>query len=372
MISVAVTTRDKISGDLRDDALSGESRWERQCIESLLLCPQIDKVYTLDNVCSSESNVFSKFGNKFSSGLPASEYNNTILIGMDFWTAHFENRPSFKGAFFNVFHGLWDVDLPKAKEMISQYGKRIVFTHQFPGSDIGTYLEGKVGKDFLELLPTPGIPEVVECNNFDKDILLWDQKFIFQYMDGKEIESIFRWVKEKLVGDKNKKFVITTGFRPVDLMWHKYKPTAEEQFWTYDCANILSTVRDRVVVLGSVSWSEMLRLHSEAKLPVTFPAQYGGAPLECAMYGLPFIGKNKTSPFIECPDYVSMPELMEGTVSAIDGNSFVGALERLYTDRDYYTKIGSSYRSFAKSRYTYSVFANNFLRIAGERGMLDA
>jgi hypothetical protein len=361
MISVAVTTRDSIKGDLRDNRLVGESRWERQCIESLLLCSEIDKVYTLDNVVSSKSPIFSKFGHKFQSGLPEREYKNTILVGMDFWRAHFEKKPAFKGMLFNIFHGLWEPDLPLAEKLKAEYGKKIVFTYQFLESNIGEYIEGLVGEDYVDLLPVPGIPKVVDCNNFNKDILFWDQKFIFQFMLDKRIEVLFEWLREKLDEDASKKFITTTGFRPVDLKWHDFKDTAEEQFWSYDSAKILEPVRNQVVVYGSIGWNEMLDLHSEAKLPVPFPCSYGGAPLECSMYGLPFVGKPDISPIVSCEEYISMPG---------DINDYIDILERLYTDEDYYIRVGSSYRDFVRDRYTYEAFAKNFLNIVRNRGMV--
>lgn len=360
MVYVAVSSRDPVKTKLRDDNLHGESRCERQCLESTLLCPEIDGVYYFNGHASESSELFSRFGNKFYGSITDEACKDTVIISMDFWPHILDKEKRFRGFVFIIFHGLWEKDLPEAKRLLSEYGSKVVFTYLFPNSPTGPYIEGMVGKENVELLPMPGIPEVVECNNFDKNLLLWNQRFIYQHMEDATIFPVFEWITQKLLEDKNKKFTVITGFREEDLKWHSYKPDASDQFWSYESAKILAPVRDRVTILGSIGWQDVLDLLSETKLPLGFTAQYSG--IESCMYGLPFIGKTGCSPILGCEKYIQEGRTIEERIAILD---------RLYTDKEYYTEVGSSYRDFVRNVYTYSAFSKNLLSIMKKRGMLD-
>lgn len=359
MIRIAVSTRDKIGKNLRDDNVRGESRWERQCMEALLQCDWVDVVSTITPYTDSNSDVFKQYP-KFQDGIRPGDHSKTIMISMDYFSNLLKDGNKYQGLLFNVYNGLWEEALPEVLRLQQEYGQRIVFTHGFPGSTIGPYLGRMIGPDNIKDLPVPGIPNVIECNNFDKDILFWNQRFIYQFMPDKPIELLFTWVAEKLAQDSNKKFVIATGFRDVDVAWHSYSGI-ESQFWSYESAKILLPFKNRVIVHGSLGWQQMLDIHAQTKAIVAFPASFGGPPLEASMYGIPFVGKANIGPLVECPEYLGLPNSTE---------EYVALLDKLYTDKEYYTKVGSAYREFVRTRYTYKAFTDNLKKILIDRGMI--
>ena len=92
----------------------------------------------------------------------------------------------------------------------------------------------------------------------------------------------------------------------------------------------------------------------------TYGRLFGGAPIEAGMHGVPFVGSGKTGALGDCEDY----QYALTEVEACD------VLNKLYNDREFYTKVGDAYRSYVKDHYTFEAFNNNLNNLLLDRNLL--
>ena len=327
----------------------------------------MSKVYSLKPVWRSSD----PLPYKFIDGLPPEKEKDVICLFHDSW--HIAARHSFKGLIINVFAGPGPNDIPLFKELASKYKEKFLFTYSFahPSRVKQESMETTVPIGHVEHLTIPGIPGVHhDVNNFDKDIILFPNRDLVSLMransrqlgDIYNLKSAFIWIATKLSQGSTKEFHIMSGLDQADLDFRRCADLYQE-FFSYDITQCLLPFKSRIKIHKGFGWDEVLHLLSETKIMITALGTAGGTPREAAAYGIPNIGMSNDASdlFFACPRYLYAPSLSE---------TYFDLIEKLYTDKEYYTEVGSAYRDYVDQFYTYKAFTNNLFDIFQRRNML--
>jgi glycosyltransferase involved in cell wall biosynthesis len=180
------------------------------------------------------------------------------------------------------------------------------------------------------------------------------------------------WSLKMLEKNEELSLDILTGWQPNEVKdWVNerpvYMPDITKAFWKLSNFSSLSSVKDRVRIHLQLSWEEVLSKFSQAKLFTTYGRLFGGPPIEAAMHGIPFVGSGKTGALCDCAEYLHVNSETY-TTSGEPGACTV--LEKLYSDRDFYTKVGNAYREYVKEHYTYDSFNRNLNSILKNKNLL--
>ena len=347
--NIAVCLRDSINGKLKDDNLRGEPRWERQALEALY---QSDKfnIATIEHKWDKEKVLFEP-NDAFA--------KDAFLVIQDFNPGIIMKR-KWRGVIVNLFSEPWKIYEKQLNELKQQYGKNLIFTYGFPKRHLAMQLlqEQALGKEWLKCLPVPGAPYISDNNNFDKNILLMPYRLLLLYLNYApsygSLHPTIQWLGETLEKYNQYQVYFMTGYAQQEAS------IEEIQNAIFKTAPLLKKHKDRVKILHSISWSEVLDLYKETKLMCHFAATYGGPPIEAGMHGIPFVGRgadNETfGPLALCPNYLT----------AASPEDSIPYLNRLLNDQEYYTLIGNSYREYVRQTYTYENFANNVFNLIQE------
>jgi len=352
MINITVALRDPAPINLKEGNLRGEPRWERQALEALYQSGLFN-VNTLMNKWDKVSEVHQ--GNASSSVLLIQDFQPDII-----------NKYIWKGIIVNLFSEPWLENVPKVLDLYKTYGKKIVFTYGFPKRHGGMQMlqEERVGKENLLLLPVPGAPYIYRENNFDKKVLLMPYRVLLSVLNTPEghgsIHPTLRWLGNILEEFADYRLCFLTGYSD------KEAPLSviEKALYSTSASNKLLQYKDRISIKHSMSWESVLNTYKGTKLMCQHALSYGGPPIESAMHGIPFVGcklnEVPMGPLSECPNFLS----------AIAPEETIPYLDRLIRDREYYTFIGDSYRSYVEQTYTYEKFVAALINILKERGIV--
>lgn len=345
---------------LRDDPFRGEMRWERQALEALLLSDKVDRVYSLlGSVWKSSSERPKKLVDVVSN----SDVKDTV--GIFYYYYNIAKSFSFRGVLFN-FHIGPGMTPEEYEYFKSIYGSKFVLTHDCAvGNSVRQKIvEEQYGVGAVVNLPTPGVPSIHNCNNFDKDIILVYVKNLFALFRYPQTYwgDLFPWIADKLREDSNKKVLFVTGYCRADLDFAGIHDM-ESEFWSYVTTRCLVPFKDRIMLMGAVGWGDILRTLSNTKI-VIGPTSTGGMPIEAASYGIPMVGTTGSS-----RASISYTKDFLASEQSLD-HKYFELMDKLYYDRDFYTKTGSSYRDFVEKFYTYDAFTNRLFDIFAERGMV--
>src|SRR3990167_5488774 len=111
-MNVCVHLRDKVHGSLREDNIRGESRWERQALESCFENPEVEKVYSSGYGCPHSH---AKYQGLISNGTAV----DTVLILHD-WNYSVINRCKWKAIIINIFAGPWPEQRPEIQKKLEE------------------------------------------------------------------------------------------------------------------------------------------------------------------------------------------------------------------------------------------------------------
>lgn len=365
-MKICVHLRDDPPANLRLSNLRSEGRWEREVFEAVLQNPLVTDVFSSGYRWPGQHEKYrGRIKNETSRGC--------ILLMQDWNLSVLEDR-KFAGVFVNIFAGPWLEQIPEIKAKYQEYGGKLFFTMGFPiifreefervartdgpEPEKKSHLEQFLPRDNIFLLPVPGAPYVRETSNFDKKKLLLGQRLIF-INQLETIKTLF-WSLEKLQQDPSLHLDILTGWKAEEVKDYVdaqvvYRDDIWKYFWENPAFTAYRDVANRVNIHLELDWETTLGLYSEAKLLVTYGKLFGGPPIEAGMHGVPFVGTAKTGALGDC----SLYQYAENEDEACR------LLDKLHSDEEHYNRIGSSYRRYVETHYTYEAFndtLNNLIR----------
>jgi len=331
---------------IRSDNLRGELRWERCVLDALLHSEQIDEIYTVIPA------------------RPADSKNRTCIFA-DSW--HIAKNIDARGILIHTAGGPGEEERELMAFFRKEYGKRFVFTNTVR-SDDKAYMDNLkdiIGEDHVEPMLSPVVPEVTENNNFDNKIILWPHRNINHIFRGeygtdrKDVQKNFEWIASKLEEDSEMKLYVMTGWSPQDYDFYK----CDRSIWRKNSyTECLTEYEDRIQVFDSLNWEMVLFLYSKAKIITGFPpGPRGNVIVEAAAYGIPSIGGTRFGALKNCPNYLG---------AEYGSDEYFDLLDRLYTDREFYTSTLNSYKQYIEKNHTYSAFVDSLLGILERRDMI--
>ena len=339
--------------DIRAGNLHGEERWERQALESLVGSGDFSVKTTMSKCEFPNVGVITN----------SDEARNTVLLIQDF-SPEIIMKYKWKGVIINIFSEPTLDNLNFVRDLKKEYKNKIIFTYSFKHStrSMGILREQRVGKDFLYHLPCPAAPYIYEGNNFDKKILLMPYRALLHCFPEVPCTPTFmsyalEWLGGIIDEFKDHSVYFLTGYHPREASVQHI----ENLIYDSSYSVLLKKNRNRVKVFSGMGWSQVLDIYKNTKLMCTNAFGFGGPPIESGMHGIPFVGRfADVGPLVGSPDYLS----------ADTGEQTVIYLDKLFRDREFYTRIGNSYREYVRQTYTYTKFAKNFSRLLLERGMV--
>ncbi len=374
-MKVCVSLRDHSPANPRHDNLRSEGRWERQVLEACVENPEVTELYTVGSSWDGSSP-------KYKGNINKGKASECILLMQD-WNASHVNNYRYKAAIINIFSGPWVEQIDEVKSALSNYGGNIFFTMGFPvmyrnelGADsrwgngvpgkaeTTSHLEKFLPRENILLLPVPAAPYVSQENNFDKTNLLWVSRLIF--MQQMAQSSSLLWSLKKLEQDPSLTLDVLTGWFKQEVKDYVndtvvYRPDIVSSFWELEVFAPYVAVRDRVRIHLDLHWEQILSMYSGSKLLTTYGKMFGGPPVEAGMHGIPFVGSGKElGALCDTPEYQSAET--EDAACVI--------LDKLLTDRDFYTMIGNAYRGYVTEHYTYEAFNKNLMKLLSDRNLL--
>lgn len=313
-------------------------------MEALLASDEFDTVYSLLPVWRSSEPKPAKFID----GLPAAEDENTICIFHDSY--HVAEKHSFRGLVIQVHQ-----PTVLFTGFMEKYGKRFFVTYnravRSTADGVHQRIIDRSGRDHVENLAGPSVPDVSDGNNFDENIILFSASGVLSALRHRTFfGSLFSWCAQKLEEDHRKE---------VHFLAAAPNDNARAEFFQSPETQCLLSVRDRVVLHPALSWASVLDLYAKTKVVVSTLAT-GGSPPEAASFGIPVIGP-ANSPIAQFPEFLAAPCLSP---------EYFSLLDRLYYDRAFYVETGNAYRNFVRTHYTYAAYVKNLVRIFQEREMI--
>lgn len=357
LMKVSVHLREPVNGNLRNDNIRGEARWERQALEAFLENAEVTDVYSTGHLWRNSTHP------KYRGVVPA-DSTDIIYVGHD-WNVSAMGHINWKAILVNIFAGPWQEQKDQVQALSNRYGNKLIFTIGYSAllDTQKAYLKQFIPEENILCLPVPGAYQVSKSNGFDNRILLWPYRVLVLSAIYKA-KSI-RWALEQLAQDSTLNLKIVTSWSPSeirDLCGDESVIITEDlsnYFWSRDETKDLSSVRDRVEIRNSQTHQQMLDLYAHTKLVLPHYRYFGGPGVEAAMYGVPFVGNMKMGAFTELDEYLFTNSEDEQLV----------VFNRLMTDKDFYTDIATKYRDYVDRTYSINAFNNNFNRIIRERNI---
>ena len=357
----AVNMNSFIRDGLRSECIGGEWRWERQVLEALLLCPEVEKVSTFQPVWKSPHAMPSKLAD----GLNKNEMLDTICIF--YYSIPVAAANKYKGMIINTHH-FPHHDISTYSKFTEQYGSKWFFSYDRARP------EAFMDKNYREIgcennwepLPIPAVPQTYQGSNFNKKIILFPSKGIIGALryppmdwgsEGAPGKDMFTWVAKKLAEDSSMEFHVLSSYVQGDLDF-LHCTDLEKEFFSFPITRCLTPYRDRIVVHRAIGWDQILDLYSKTKIVVSSTGG-GGMAMEAAAYGIPVVSHINT-PMSLCPEYLEATLLSE---------KYFSMLDELYYNESCYNRVGSGYRAFIEKHYTYKAFTDNLFSILKKRGM---
>lgn len=381
-MKVCISLRDKVGSDLRAESLRSEPRWERLALEACTRNPEVTDIFTL----GFEWREGTSFTPKYRGFLNNSVASETILLMQDCNTSVLGSF-GFKAAVINIFHGPWIGQKDEIWNLTRRLGNRVFFVLGHPrlyrdemgfSFDVAkrdpsvvraaadSHLRNFSTTDRILFLPVPWIPESCYADRFDKKNLLWPCRILYmgQVFDSFTVD----WALKELIKDQSLSLNILTGFEKDNSNAKDYvngnvisiAGNINDYFWRAEKMQKYLSIRSRVHLHYAMSWRDILAINAESRLMLFHGKQYGGPPLEAAMYGIPFIGVYNGGALADCQDYLYT--VYDHEVAAI--------FDRLFTDHNYYNDIAKKYHDYAVGMYSFDNFNTTLNTILKERGLL--
>lgn len=361
-MKVCISLRCPAPTDLRSGNLRGEPRWERQVLEACTSNSEITDIYTTGYIWSG--------GPKYRGPITDITSPSTILIMQD-WNNSVLSSYRWKGALINIFSGPWIFQLDEVKQAYNLYANKLAFTIGFPSiiNDKGSieYLLQFLPREHIFLLPVPGIPGVVNQNNFKEKSIIFANRLI--YLSQLSESAMIHWAFRELEKDKTLTLSILTGWETNEIK-NNIGPegsaviindTLENSFWGLEAFKKYLHLKPQIELIYNLSWGEILERYRHAKLLLTLGKYNGGAPIEAGMFGVPFVAYGNSGIMKDCDGYLYGDKDKE----------VCDLLDSLVVDEELYIKTSNAYRKYVKDNYTYEVFNNNLNTILKTLGLDD-
>jgi hypothetical protein len=352
-------TSPNVTTSLKGGNFRGEPRWERQVTEALL-----EAGHTVHTIMSGAWSPLETKPSNLIYGITPELASQCVCLAHDFQPNSVP--PIFKASLFNMFSIHYFRDIPeKVQEYKNKYGRNLIFTQGYLGSNNERDIIKAVGSDHYEFLGVPGVPSVSMEDNFGKKKLLWISRGIhlhaFPEKENPELIHFINWVKSRMAADPELEFYIVSGLSQRDMDWQGWNCTVEERIFQSKIIQELNPYRNRVKVPVNLDWNEILDLMKNVKLSVSIaPDRWGGPPCEAAAWGIPYLQ----------PDAPAMFEHMAG------GYLHAGSIQdklsmytRLMDDHSFYREKGDQYRNFVNQHHTYTAFNKRLDEILKSRGI---
>jgi len=357
-ISVCVFIRNPAPGNLRSGNLRGEPRWERQALEACLNNPQVGSVYTSGHVWGGSH---PKYKGKMRPNVAA----ETVLLTHDWHRGQIQGY-NYKAVFANIFSSPAPTQVSQVKDTNKQLNGKLFFTLGYPHlyNEVAKIeqLENFLPRDNIVLLPVPGSPGVVHDSNFDKTKLLWAQRCA--HMLRMENSLPLLWSLQQLDKNKDLTLEVLSGWSPREAKNYVdgrviSLPDVTKAWWELEKFAPYIHLKDRVTLHPQLGWDEVLTLYGQSKLLLTYGLSFGGPPVEAGMYGIPIVTNGISGAMVDCEEYLH---------TATEADALL-IYERLLNDREFYDRVGSSYRDYVDKTYTYAAFNANFNRLLVDKSI---
>lgn len=357
-INVCVFLRGPAPTNLHSDNLRGEPRWERQALEASLNNPQVSAVYTSGHVWSGKHP-------KYKGKMQTSVAPSTVLLTHDWHRGQIQGF-NYRAVFANIFSSPAPSQAAQVRDTNKSLNGRLFFTLGYPYlyNEVAKIeqLESFLPRENIVSLPVPGSPAVVPGSNFDKTKLLWAQRC--SYMLRMENALPLLWSLQQLDKNTDLTLDILSGWSPGEAKNYVDEriislPDATKAWWELEKFSPYVHLKDRVTLHPQLGWDEVLVLYGQSKLLLTYGLSFGGPPVEAGMYGVPIVTNGISGAMVDCEEFL--------TTSTEEDALLV--YERLLEDREFYDKVGNSYRDYVDKTYTYAAFNSNFNRLLVDKGI---
>lgn len=342
------------------DGLRGEGRWERNAFEAFVLSGR--QVHSTTEIWRADIEKPSNFHD----GLNPDWQDDSILITYGV-PQNIGITAKAKYYMVQFLDDPFDYTVEKFNSYLREKPKSIVATCSFKTWVYLSRIQKTLGTENVEYLPRAAVPCVVGgADNFDKPNLFWAYRNFWEYAVNRpaELGRLLDKVIDFFERDASLKLVLFPA--PQDPVYIFDQPLCRQWIFSQPFAQRLKKYEDRVEVVPWAHWHEMLAIFSQTRLVISPPLALGGTLCEAAMYGIPSMVRNDTSQFLNSDRSPFFPELL--TVPEGVNDSFLGYLERLFSDRAFYRKHGDAYRNYVGANNTYEAYIRNLDVIVKNRG----
>ena len=374
-MKVCIALRQPIRNKLREENLRSEPRWERLALEACMQNTEITDIYTLGNVLPNAYNYTNKYRGILSYQEDASD---CILLVQD-WNTSICKLFNYKAIIAHIFHGPWEEQKEDIATVSNSMNKKLYFAFGHPSlfntiaipEDKPQTLSSIHMRNFIDIdqivfLPLPWIPESRFKDRFFQNSLLYASRLIF--VSDLTTKDTLYWAFQKMLSNKDLTLRIITGWFPHEVKDYinnepvYIKKDINDYFWTLEkFLPYKEALSSRVKIYNNLDWNQILNAYQDTKLLLTHSINYGGAPMEAAMHGVPFIGTSEIDgALVDCPDYLV----------AKGSDELVNILDSLYSDHEFYSKIAQSYHDYVMDLYSFDAFNKRLNNILKDKAIL--
>jgi hypothetical protein len=323
---------------------------------------RVNKVYSVFPVWQNSL----PLSDKFVDGIPEGKSKDLICIGYD-------NLPKLENLFFKSL--LINTCGPSCDPYVASYQKLVSDWKQYYKSKFvcthGYFIPGEhdrfascMGEEYLTFLPLPVVPKVYpEANNFDCNILSWVARDIIadiRTLPSDYSTRPFRWIASKLEQDSKKEFHIVTGIQRFGEFKNYTLDNFYGELYSSPVTRCLLPFKDRITAYIEMDWSAVMELFGRTKLGLG-PWRGSGfynPTIELGSFGTPTLGN------------FAYPEVPVHIGELYNTDKYYELLDKLYSDKVFYTETGNAYRDFINQHHTYKAFADNLFKLLSSRQML--
>lgn len=347
---------------IRGENLRGEGRWERNVLDALISAGR--EVYLTDmkrfwrspNPPPPNLHCYSEL----------TDLTNTVFLG---------HAPPMR------------MDIPvKCHRYILQWfngpddnahGEFLDLVAKNPGSVIATYnyllkakqYESKLHPQNTRCIQGPAIPHTFNTDNFDKPYLLWSSKQLWEWMRTPSLHpfliGLFDWVRVILEKNPSTRLAFLLG----TMGNMQNKEEVAKWFWNSPVSGPLQHLKSRLDIFYQIEWTDVFKVLEQTKLIMNPHLGYGGPPWEAGAFGIPIILTANGHPFHTVNKDLQFPQVIQ-----IDEHYpldvLVPVLNRLYSDRDFYTDVGNAYRRHTTNWGTYDAYIRQLDQVCKEYGWM--
>lgn len=359
-----------IEDDISGGNLIGEGRWERNILDALIRDGRDVYVVPWNNTGIYEPGSPRIWKSPKMKPANLHDYNELSSIEDTLFLGHspcsrLDIPVPAKYYVLQFFNGPDGSASSEFKTLLSK--SPALVTYNFPRR--AAQYEMGFGAENTFCIHGPAVPQVYSgTNNFKAPYLLWISKVLWAWAhDGKMVPiltKIFEWCASALKKDP----ALKLGFLLGVVGPLKNKTELEEWFWLQKFSAPLVSVKSQVEFFHAVPWNMVDTILKQTRLIVHPWLGFGGPPYETAAHGIPMILCESGHPFQGQNQQPLFPEVI--SVSSQYDSSFIKKLDQLFTDEQFYIKIGSAYRAFVNNNGSYAAYLSKLDNICKLKGWM--